>query len=284
MSCGFCSFAQDAISSTGGHFKSSGDSTSFTVGQVAYVLKKGNDSYLNEGVQQVYTKKTTPNEELVHLKDVHLYPTPTPVQNKVTDIDGNQYEMIIIGNKIWMKENLKVSKYRNGEAILTGLDNSAWANIFFAKTKMGASAIFYNNNANDAIYGKLYNWYAVADNRGLCPSGWRVPTNDEWTTLINYLGGKSVAGGKMKSLGTAYWESPNKDATNESGFSALPGGYRDGKGLSTRIRSVASFWSSTEVREESPFAWGCELFSYSANVYSVEAEKTRGASVRCISN
>lgn len=142
--------------------------------------------------------------------------TPT-----VKDIDNNSYNTVKIGNQCWMRENLKVSKYRNGEAIPTGLNNADWLN-----TRNGAYAIYDNSNVNDAIYGKLFNWYAVRDSRGFCPTGWHVPTGAEWTTLTNFLGGDGEAGRKMKSMGTTYWQSPNTGATNESGFSALPGGYR----------------------------------------------------------
>ena len=204
-------------------------------------------------------------------------PTPTPVANKMIDIDGNQYDVITIGNQIWMKENLKVSKYRNGESIPTGLDNSAWEN-----TNMGAYAIY--NNVNIDIYGKLYNWYAVTDSRGLCPSGWHLPSDREWTTLTNYLRGESVAGGKMKSSGTTYWIDPNTAATNESGFSALPGGFRKFNGDFSSIRDLAFFWSATEFDKYD--AWARQLSNGSGDVgrRGFNFDKSVGASVRCISN
>ena len=197
-------------------------------------------------------------------------------ENKITDIDGNQYDVIKIGNQIWMKENLKVSKYRNGESIPTGLDDNAWLN-----TNKGAYAIYNNNNANNAIYGKLYNWYAVSDSRGLCPSGWHVPIDSEWTTLTDYLGGESVAGGKMKSTGTTLWSSQNFEATNESSFSALPGGSRsyDG-GFNNITRYFAFFWSATET--DSNGAMDRSLVDSEITVMSLSATKSFGASVRCL--
>ena len=157
------------------------------------------------------------------------------------DLDGNVYATVKICTQCWMQSNLKVSKYRNGDAIPTGLSDFDWVS-----TKSGAYAIYDNRNANDGIYGKLYNWYAINDVRGLCSTGWRVPNDAEWTILTDYLGGLSVAGGRMKSVGTTYWNSPNTGATNESGFSVLPGGYRNSGGSFYNISSVAFFWSATE--------------------------------------
>ena len=193
----------------------------------------------------------------------------------VKDIDGNIYNTVQIGTQCLTKENLKVSKYRNGYAIPTGLDNATWGS-----TSSGAYAIYNNENANDVIYGKLYNWYAVADNRGLCPNGWHVPTDGEWTTLTTYLGGESVAGGKMKSIGTTYWNSPNTGATNESGFSALPGGSRFNNGSFNSIRYNAVFWSATEKDYNS--AWICNLNYDNGNVNrNLNFYKQDGWSVRC---
>jgi uncharacterized protein (TIGR02145 family) len=201
-------------------------------------------------------------------------PTPPPVANKMTDIDGNQYDVIKIGNQLWMKENLKVSKYRNGEAITT----FAWAN-----TNKGAYAIYDNENANNNIYGKLYNWYAVSDSRGLCPSGWHVPSDNEWTTLTNYLGGQSIAGKKIKTTGTVFWQSPNTEASNESGFSALPGGFRSVDGSFNSIRNNAFFWSATE---NDGLAWCRNLYYYNSIVNRSNSTlglvKSSGASVRCL--
>ena len=201
-------------------------------------------------------------------------PTPPPVANKMIDIDGNQYDVIKIGNQIWMKENLKVSKYRNGEAIPT----FPWAN-----TNKGAYAIYNNENANNNIYGKLYNWYAVSDSRGLCPSGWHVPSDNEWTTLTNYLGGQSIAGKKIKTTGTVFWQSPNTEASNESGFSALPGGFRSVDGSFNSIRINAFFWSATE---NDGLAWYRNLYYYNSIVNRSNSTlglvKSSGASVRCL--
>ena len=126
----------------------------------------------------------------------------------ISDIDGNTYKIVEIGQQYWMQSNLKVSRYRNGDSIPTGLLDSIW--LKFTK---GAAAQFENKFSNESIYGKLYNWYAVNDPRGLCPEGWHIPTNSEWNQLINQLGKKSVAGGKMKSKGTNFWKSQRNSRT-----------------------------------------------------------------------
>ena len=194
------------------------------------------------------------------------------------DIDGNNYPIIKIGNQIWMKENLRVSRYRNGDLIPNVTDNTAWGTL----TSGGRS--WYNNDStnNENPYGNLYNWYAVTDSRGLCPSGWHVPSDSEWDVLTNSLGGLSVAGGKMKSVGTTYWISPNKGATNESGFSALPGGCRGNDGNFYNILGYAFFWSATEF--DNANAWYRYINHNFADVYRNynDASKAGGATVRCL--
>jgi uncharacterized protein (TIGR02145 family) len=147
--------------------------------------------------------------------------TITTGGSTVTDVEGNVYNTVTIGNQTWMKENLKVTKYRDGTAI--GTTTASIPNDSSSKYQWA-----YNGaESNVSTYGRLYTWYAATDSRGVCPSGWHLPTNAEWTTLITYLG-ESVAGGKMKEAGTTHWISPNTGATNSSGFTALPGGYRNG--------------------------------------------------------
>jgi uncharacterized protein (TIGR02145 family) len=201
---------------------------------------------------------------------------PAPDCGTVTDIDGNTYQTVKIGNQVWMAENLKVTHCRNGEAIPNVTDGTAWAAL-----STGA----YCNYDNDAlcggdIYGRLYNWYAVNDGRNIAPAGWHVPTDAEWQTLVDYLGGDAVAGGKMKETGTKHWQSPNTGATNESGFSGLPGGYRSYDGTYSHVGYLAVFWSSTE--NYSYDAWTRLLhYDYSEvarNLYY----KYYGFSVRCV--
>jgi uncharacterized protein (TIGR02145 family) len=201
------------------------------------------------------------------------------------DIDGNIYPFLSINGKCWMAKNLDVSKFRNGDLIPQAQSAEAWEEA--GENAQPAWCYYDNNPENGKIYGKLYNWYAVNDRRGICPQGWHVPSDTEWTKLTNDLGGEEMAGGKMKSKGLTYWDSPNKDATNESGFSALPGGYRDGDGSFNDISSYAFFWSATEY-DYGSFAWGRGLYNYNGDVnryisFSILSnDKSVGASVRCL--
>jgi uncharacterized protein (TIGR02145 family) len=191
----------------------------------------------------------------------------------VTDIDGNFYPSIIINGQEWMQKNLAVSKYRNGDPIPTGLSDATWQ-----ITTSGAYAIYNNDSANNTTYGKLYNWYAVNDSRGICPNGWHVSSDAEWTTLETSLGGSSVAGGKMKS--TAGWNVPNTGANNSSGFSGLPGGYIDTNGSNYVIGDRGHWWCSTEYGSNS--AWFRDLGYIYSSVSRNYYNKQNGISVRCV--
>ncbi len=194
--------------------------------------------------------------------------------NGVTDIDGTVYSSIVINGQEWMQQNLAVTKYRNGDPIPTGLSDATWQS-----TTSGAYAIYNNDAASNTTYGKLYNWYAVNDSRGLCPTGWHVPSHAEWTTLETSLGGSSVAGGKMKS--TTGWNAPNTAATNESGFTGLPGGYRYNDGTYNLIGYYGGWWSSTE--SNSVNAWYRNMGYYDSYVgRGYDLSKRFGFSVRCV--
>ncbi len=200
------------------------------------------------------------------------------------DIDGNVYNTIIIGNQEWMAENLKVTHYRNGDEIPTGYSDEEWSQL--DDTETGVFAIYDDDPANEDTYGNLYNWYAVDDTRDICPDGWHVPMDTEWTELTDYLGGTSVAGGKMKSTGyiegdNGLWYFPNIGATNESGFTALPGGYRYGyDGLYYSIGGSGHFWSSTAY--DSYSAWRRSLYYYYSSGHRYYYDKQFGLSVRCL--
>ncbi len=201
----------------------------------------------------------------------------------VTDIDGNVYNTIQIGSQCWMQENLKVERYRNGESIPTGLSNSAWSNTY--TTTDGAFAVYNNEASNKDTYGLLYNWYAVDDTRGICPTGWHVPTAGEWTDLTDHLGGESVAGGHMKttgtlSAGTGLWQAPNTGATNSSGFSGLPGGIRNNLGNFTFQGTSGDWWSSREVSAGSAVLR--RLVYAGGNAIRSLNPKQNGFSVRCL--
>lgn len=173
----------------------------------------------------------------------------------VSDYDGNIYNTVKIGTQTWMVENLKVTHYRNGDAIPQITDKEDWnsidGGITWDSRKTGAYCNYLNNDANANIYGHLYNWYVVNDSRKVCPEGWHIPTETEFRTLINYLGGEKVAGGKLKEAGFSHWLSPNTGADNSSGFTALPGGGRGYHGSFwdnvSDETDIAIFWSSTAI-------------------------------------
>ena len=173
-----------------------------------------------------------------------------------------------------MKENLKTTKYNDGTTIPHITDNSEWAAL-----TMGAYCDYNNTLSNSTTYGRLYNWYAVNTGK-LCPTGWHIPTRDEWTTLTTYLGGENVAGGKLKETGTTHWLDPNTGATNETGFTALPGGYRNLNGAYTTVGHYSDWWSSTEVSTKDARYRG--MGYYYADVFRNDDSKHSGFSVRCL--
>jgi uncharacterized protein (TIGR02145 family) len=195
--------------------------------------------------------------------------------NGVTDIDGHTYNTVIIGTQEWMAENLKTSIYLNGDQIANVSDGTLWSGL-----TTGAWAYYNNESQYECPFGKLYNWYAVADPRHVCPSGWREPTETDWATLIEYLGGESSAGGKMKSTGTSLWISPNTDATNESGFTGLPGGYRFINGTFSLIGLYGFWWSPSEHGIAD--AWSRTLDYSGGGAASSTNNKRYGFSMRCI--
>ncbi len=198
--------------------------------------------------------------------------------------DGLTYDLVEIGGQCWFADNLATDQYRNGDLIPTGLDNTTWQN-----TTAGAYAIYNNDAANDVTYGKLYNWYTTVDSRGLCPTGWHVPTDCEWMYLEGSLGMTvqqqelanswrgTTEGGALKA--TTNWTSPNTGATNSSGFTALPGGYRNYVGTYVWIGDEGSWWSSTEY---ALYAWYRKLYYYGSNVLRHNDDKHYGFSVRCV--
>jgi uncharacterized protein (TIGR02145 family) len=195
----------------------------------------------------------------------------------ITDQDGNTYKTITIGTQTWMAENLRTTKYRNGEPITEVSDSLAWGKF---RTGAYCNTIYCNNDIRMiATYGRLYNWYAVADPRNLAPSGWHIPTDDEWTELANYLGGPNVAGGKLKESGIMHWIY-GFGATNETGFTALPGGHRSTNGFFYPPGYYGYWWSYTEVNVEEPLTWA--MFYTNGELLNGPGEKGIGRSVRCI--
>ena len=200
--------------------------------------------------------------------------TPVPITT-ITDIDGNVYHVITIGSQTWMVENLEVTRFRNGDSIPNITDETQWSNMTSA-----AWCNYENDQAKGVLYGRLYNWYAVADSRNICPAGWHIPTQAEWTTLINYLGGESVAGGKLKETGTVHWLSPNTGATNETGFTGLPCGTRNSSGSFSNEKNHGYWWTTNENDSTSALEWNVNYNH--TDIYNYYDTKSTGFSIRCI--
>lgn len=197
------------------------------------------------------------------------------VSDNIVDIDGNVYPTVKIGKQVWLGENLKVTHYCNGDSI-----------PYFKYEKVtyhfsaGRQCDYENKPDNSKIYGKLYNFYTTIDKRNLCPVGWHVPSDNEWTTLSNYLGGDSVAGGQLKSTDTSFWQSPNVGATNKTGFTALLGGAYYTIGAFSSINSYGYWWSSSEFA--SNYALGISMNYFNKNVSKGNHNMDNCFSVRCI--
>lgn len=200
----------------------------------------------------------------------------TTASSKVVDIDGNEYGIVTIGAQTWMAENLRTTRYRNGDKINDGTG---------AGTVSGEDApkywFVYDDDLNNVIpYGRLYTWYAVNDGRSLCPEGWHVASDADWALLRDYLRGEKIAGGKLKESGTTHWAAPNKRATNQFDFTALPGGYRQNYQSFAHIGEIGYWWTATEQSAYYGFLYS---MSYDTGVLFAERSfKALGYSVRCI--
>ena len=229
----------------------------------AYATNSAGTSY---GNQVSFTTTSSGNDIIFN---------PDLTYGTISDIDGNAYKTIQIGTQIWMAENLKTTSYNDGTGIPLVTDEVEWSFLDTA-----AYCWFDNDEATyKAIYGALYNWYTVNTGK-LCPTGWHVPTDTEWTLLTDYLGGLLVAGGKLKETGTTHWSTPNTSATNETGFTALPGGCRHYHGLFSVTRQYGLWWSATEydvLNALYPLI-RCDY----GGVLRYQNFKTNGMSVRCV--
>jgi uncharacterized protein (TIGR02145 family) len=207
--------------------------------------------------------------------DGNVYSVKEEAINK--DIDGNIYTTVKIGTQTWMKENLKTTKYRNGDPI--GTTTPATLDVS-AETSPKYQWAYAGNESNASTYGRLYTWYAATDSRGICPTGWHVPTDAEWTTLTSLLGGETGAGAYLKETGTSHWYSPNTGATNSTGFTALGGGYRVDNGPFSAIGSYGTWWTSTESAVNN--AWFRFMYWITSDVNRNNGSKAHGLSIRCI--
>lgn len=198
-------------------------------------------------------------------------------ETTATDIDGNVYDIMYFGNYCWMKQNLKTTKYRNGTPIPNVTDPVAW----WALPATGAYC-WYNNNyvTYGSVYGALYNRAAAINTNGLCPTGWRVPSESEWVNLTGNLGGLTLAGGKLKEAGTTHWTTPNTGATNDIGFSALPGGYRSN--VDTTIGLGGYWWTTTDIWNYGPRWYGMYYTTTAVSTNNQYRSPQMGYSVRCV--
>jgi uncharacterized protein (TIGR02145 family) len=233
----------------------------------------------------------TENNTIVYGNEITFTTIPSMYQygNGVTDVDGNLYPSNIINNQEWTQKNLVTTKYSDGTPIPQVTDQTAWASL-----TTGAWC-YVNNDPTKDVYGKLYNWYAVAGiydvaslndptlRKKLAPTGWHVPSEPEWMTLINILGGETVAGGKMKSVGTLIWGSPNTGATNESGFNAIPSGERVGDEFAT-FGGRGSWWSSSEDVSVPFYYFYHMVYRNATLIFKSSTAGYVGYSVRCIKN
>jgi uncharacterized protein (TIGR02145 family) len=194
--------------------------------------------------------------------------------NSLKDIDGNVYKTVTVGSQVWMASDLKTTRYNDGTPIPLVTDYDAWAVL-----STPAYSWYNNEITNRESYGALYNYFAVNTNK-LCPKGWHVPSDEEWTTLRTNLGGLLLAGGKLKEEGTVHWKSPNASATNESGFTALPGGFRSYNGSFNYMGISGYWWSSTTSSPSTVYFWNLRYkYGY---VYKSVSNMTNGFCIRCM--
>ena len=194
----------------------------------------------------------------------------------VKDRDGNVYKTVTIGTQVWMAENLRTTKYRNGDPIPKVIANTSW-------TELNSGAYCWYNNvdaANKITYGALYNWFVISDNRGIAPIGWHIPTDQDWAALVSFLKGDGTAGGALKETLTSHWSEPNTGATNSSGFSALPGGYRTKDGTFKNVNVMGGWWVNKEYTKS--VAWYRFVDNVSSSIHNFSTYKNCGFSIRCI--
>jgi uncharacterized protein (TIGR02145 family) len=205
----------------------------------------------------------------------------------ITDYDANSYNSVQIGTQCWMKENMKATHYSDGSGLLDGTGVVNIEGNYSTKYWF----VYNNNIANKATYGLLYTWAAAMNGsastianpsgvQGICPSGWHIPSAGEWTQLVTFLGGPTAAGGKLKETGTSHWVSPNSGATNSSGFTALPGGYRNYYGPYSGLAADGDWWTATESSLSS--AWYRYLNYNVSNIYGDHISEDYAFSVRCL--
>lgn len=209
-------------------------------------------------------------------KDENKEEPVDPNIGTIQDVDGNNYATVKIGDQWWMAENLNTTKFSNGEDIAHVTQSGEWAIL-----AIPAYCNSGNDSVNAEVYGRLYNWHTVVDGRKICPDGWHMPNDDNWSTLVEFLGGNEVAGGKLKQAGTDLWNAPNTGASNQSGFTALPGGVRNANtGDFAGIGSTGSWWSASQLNADNGYVWS--VTSANGAIPHYNLDKNTGLSVRCV--
>ncbi|HTL83193.1 MAG TPA: fibrobacter succinogenes major paralogous domain-containing protein [Bacteroidia bacterium] len=209
---------------------------------------------------------------------------PFVYTDSIQDAEGNYYHTVTIGTQVWMAENLRSTRYLNGDTIATAQYGDDW------EYALGGMQCAYDNDTTACrIYGRLYNYNAITDPRGIAPPGWHIPSMNEWQTLLNYLG--TNAGDQLRQYGAKYWYPPNDSATDAYGFAALPGGWRDGSGIFGDVRHKAYFWSNSYYTPSAPSypeAWMLGIVNnldptlYQPSAVIDHNSIVIGCSVRCI--
>jgi uncharacterized protein (TIGR02145 family) len=265
------------------------NATANVTGTYVYIPASG--TKLNVGENQELNVYFTPTDIATYdtaSKTVKINVLPAGVSSAIfnpvltygilTDVEGNNYKTIAIGSQIWMAENLRTTKYRNGDSIPTVTGNTNWKNLTKA-----ACCTYENTSDKDKIatFGRLYNWFAVSDSRNIAPTGWHVATDADWLELSSFLGNENVAGGKLKETTTKHWNSPNTGASNESGFTALPTGrreYTDGSFINLGYDGF--WWTSSAYNPD--YSWYRYLHYNVAEIFRANFHKQYGFSVRCV--
>lgn len=217
----------------------------------------------------VFFTSSCEREELYSVQNIDK------VYQTVTDQEGNIYKTIKIGTQVWMAENLRTTRYRDGSLIPNIYDDIIWDNM-----TRGAYCHYENNDSLAAVYGHLYNWYAVTDGRGLAPPGWHIPTESEWETMAVFLGGDLIAGSKLKETGSVHWNVPNSGSTNQSGFNALPCGARGEVGQYCYLGTMGYWWSSDITSNSTAYLRG--VTNNSSQFLKYTYNKEYGFTLRCV--
>lgn len=271
-------FADQSLNNPTGWLWDLGDGSTSASQNTTYDYSAAGTYSVSLTVTNEFGSDTETKVDLITVTGIDIVFNPGLSYGTVTDIEGNSYKTIKIGTQEWMAENLKTTKYNDDTAIPLVTDPTEWLDL------STAAYCWYDNDQTSyqPKYGALYNWYVV-ETAKLCPTGWHVPDDSEWTILTDYLGGEDIAGGKLKETSSGHWTDPNQGASNESGFTALPGGFKNfdyNQGNFLGIGYLGYWWSATENSSQS--AWHRHLYYDASYVINNYVTKRNGYSVRCL--